>query len=76
MYTYELTAKGKKVSVEDLKGQPALILPELAKGAVTVAEIAERVGKKLDTRQKPELVIRHYMATWKRNGWVRVRGGK
>ena len=75
MCTYELTAKGKKVSVEDQKGQTALIYP-LLKKATTATAIAEAVGKKLETKQQAVRVVRHYLSLWTRAGLVRVRGGK
>jgi len=70
MKSYELTAKGKKIDEAELKGQAALIFPELKKPA-TVGEITERVGKKLETRQSPQLVVKHYVGVWKRDGLVR-----
>lgn len=72
MQAYELTAKGKKTIEGDaLRGQPALVYAEIAKGAATAGEIAERLGKKLVTTQSPVIVVRHYLILWKRDGLVR-----
>ena len=71
MQAYELTAKGKKIDGDALRGQPALVYAEIAKGAGTAGDIAERLGKKLVTTQRPVSVVRHYLILWKRDGLVR-----
>lgn len=66
MATAKLTAK----LVAKVKGQQQPILQWLLKNKGTRAEIAEAVASKLTTKQKPVLVVSHYLPEWKKKGWI------
>jgi hypothetical protein len=68
--TWAATEKLTKRLVADLKGQQQPILEWLLKNKGTRSEIAAAVAAKLTTKQKPELVVGHYLPEWKKKGWI------
>lgn len=72
--TYELTAKGTAQLInEEIGAQPALVAGALKNmGGATAAEIADKIDKKLETRQPVMRVVGFYLTTWKKDGLVRV----
>lgn len=72
--TYELTAKGTAELInEEVGAQPALVAGALkTAGKATAAEIADKIDKKLETRQPVMRVVGFYLTTWKKAGLVRV----
>jgi hypothetical protein len=72
--TYELTAKGTAQLIdEEIGAQPALVAGALkSAGKATAAEIADKIDKKLETRQPVMRVVGFYLTTWKKDGLVRI----
>jgi len=55
-----------KANVEDLKGQAKVIVMALrANQPATMAQIADRAAKKLETEQEPIRVVNHYLGKFK-----------
>jgi len=68
--TWAATEKLTKKLVAEMNGQQKPILEWLLKNKGTKSEIAAAVAAKLTTKQKPELVVGHYLPEWKKKGWV------
>lgn len=71
-HQYELTAKGKALKAEELRGQYAVVYGILKKKAHSVAEIAAipNINKTLETKQDPKRPVAFILTQWKNKGLV------
>lgn len=70
--SYAPSAKGEKVDTKELGAQESVLFAAFQKKSpVTVAELADLVDGKIETRQDIKRVCAFYMTQWVKNGLVK-----
>lgn len=69
--TYQSTGDGRK-KFNDLTGQGKIVADALvASEPITAADLAAKIGGKLETKQEPARVVGFYLSQWKTDGLVK-----